>query len=100
MMTPPDWRERPTTITAERIRAFNQRASQNEQLLGRTIFAAGFTWSGVMYWDDVRTVDYLVTAAGGGQNASVASAASVGGLRTCHLAALDDRIRQRSPWDG
>src|SRR6185503_17864304 len=57
----PDWRERPATITAERIRAFNQRASQNEQLLGRTIFAAGFTWSGVMYWDDVRTVDYLVT---------------------------------------
>jgi hypothetical protein len=35
----PDWRERPATITAERIRAFNQRASQNEQLFGRTIFA-------------------------------------------------------------
>src|SRR5262249_21444880 len=56
-----DWRERPKDITDERIAAFNQRASQNEQLVARTIYAAGFTWSGVMLWDDIRTVDYLVT---------------------------------------
>ena len=89
----PDWRERPATITAERIRAFNQRASQNEQLLGRTIFAAGFTWSGVMYWDDVRTVDYLVTRPEVDKKRIGCVGLSVGGLRTCHLAALDDRIK-------
>src|SRR5262249_36176510 len=58
---PADWRERPASITAERIREFNTRASQNEQLVGRTIYAAGFTWSGVLFWDDMRTVDYLLT---------------------------------------
>ena len=58
---PADWRERPSDISRERISAFNQRASQNEQLVGRTIFAAGFTWAGVMFWDDIRSVDYLLT---------------------------------------
>src|SRR5207245_5761998 len=58
---PADWRERPRSITRQRITAFNQRASQNEQLVGRTILAAGFTWPGVMFWDDIRTVDYLLT---------------------------------------
>jgi len=28
--------------------------------VGRTILAAGFTWTGVLFWDDIRTVDYLV----------------------------------------
>ena len=63
---PADWRERPRSITAERIAAFNRRSSESEQLVGRTIFAAGFTWPGVMFWDDVRTVDYLLTPAGSG----------------------------------
>src|SRR6185436_13942097 len=58
---PADWRERPNTISSERINAFNQRSGQSEQLVGRTIFAAGFTWAGVMFWDDIRSVDYLVT---------------------------------------
>lgn len=44
-----DWRERPASLTRERIQAFNSRASQNEQLVGRTIYAAGFTWPGVMF---------------------------------------------------
>ena len=56
-----DWRERPASLTRERIQAFNSRAGQNEQLVGRTIYAAGFTWPGVMFWDDVRSVDYLLT---------------------------------------
>src|SRR4051812_9633058 len=34
---PADWRERPNTISNERINAFNQRSGQSEQLLGRTI---------------------------------------------------------------
>jgi dienelactone hydrolase len=88
-----DWRDRPPDIAAERIQAFNQRASQNEQLVGRTIYAAGFTWSGVMYWDDIRTVDYLVTRPEVDKNRIGCIGLSMGGLRTCHLAALDDRIK-------
>jgi dienelactone hydrolase len=90
---PRDWRERPPEITAERIAAFNQRSSQSEQLVGRTIYAAGFTWPGVMFWDDVRTVDYLASRPDVDPARIGCVGLSVGGLRTCHLAALDERIK-------
>jgi dienelactone hydrolase len=90
---PADWRERPASLTKERIHAFNSRASQNEQLVGRTIYTAGFTWPGVMFWDDVRTVDYLLTRPDVDPKRIGCVGLSVGGLRSCHLAALDERIR-------
>jgi dienelactone hydrolase len=90
---PADWRQRPTTITRERIREFNERAGQNEQLVGRTIYAAGFTWSGVMFWDDIRTLDYLLTRPEVDKNRVGCVGLSVGAIRSCHLAALDDRIK-------
>ena len=90
---PPDWRERPTTITRERIREFNRRAGQNEQLVGRTIYAAGFTWSGVMFWDDIRSLDYLLSRPEVDKNRVGCVGLSVGAIRSCHLAALDDRIK-------
>ncbi len=88
-----DWRMRPKAITPERITAFNQRSSQSEQLVGRTIYAAGFTWPGVMFWDDIRTVDYLVSRPEVDAKRIGCVGLSVGGLRACHLAALDDRIK-------
>jgi dienelactone hydrolase len=90
---PPDWRERPNDIKTERISAFNQRAGQSEQLVGRTIFSAGFTWAGVIFWDDVRSVDYLLTRPEVDKKRIGCVGLSVGGLRSCHLAALDDRIK-------
>lgn len=90
---PADWRERPASLSGERIRAFNARAGQNEQLVGRTIYSAGFTWPGVMFWDDIRTVDYLLTRPDVDPKRIGCVGLSVGGLRSCHLAALDDRIR-------
>jgi dienelactone hydrolase len=90
---PADFRDRPTSISQARIAAFNQRASQGEQLVGRTIFAAGFTWAGLMFWDDIRSVDYLVTRPEVDRERIGCVGLSVGGLRSCHLAALDDRIK-------
>ena len=90
---PADWRERPREIPAERISAFNQRAGQNEQLVGRTIYSAGFTWPGVMFWDDIRTVDYLASRPEVDPQRIGCVGLSVGGLRSCHLAALDERIK-------
>ena len=90
---PQDWRERPRSITPERIAAFNRRSSDDEQLLGRTIFAAGFTWAGVMFWDDVRTVDYLASRPEVDPARIGCVGLSLGGLRSVHLAALDDRIK-------
>jgi dienelactone hydrolase len=88
-----DWRHPSRGITRERVAAFNQRAGQNEALVGRTIYAAGFTWAGVMFWDDIRSVDYLVSRPEVDRNRIGCVGLSVGGLRSCHLAALDDRIK-------
>ncbi len=90
---PADWRDRPADMPGERIGAFNTRASQNEQLVGRTIYSAGFTWPGVMCWDDVRTVDYLRTRADVDQSRIGCVGLSVGAVRSAHLAALDDRVK-------
>jgi dienelactone hydrolase len=88
-----DWRERPPTVTPERIALFNRRAGDSESLVGRTIYSAGFTWPGVMFWDDVRTVDYLLTRPEVDPKRIGCVGLSVGGLRSCHLAALDERIK-------
>ncbi len=90
---PADWRERPRSLRKERIDAFNRRSGEGEQLVGRTIFSAGFTWAGVMFWDDVRTVDYLLTRPEVDPRRIGCVGLSVGAVRSAHLAALDDRIR-------
>ena len=90
---PADFRERPIDMPQARISAFNQRSSQSEQLVGRTTFSAGFTWAGLMFWDDIRSVDYLVTRPEVDPKRIGCVGLSVGGLRSCHLAALDDRIK-------
>ena len=90
---PEDWRDRPRTITPERIAAFNSRAGSNEQFVARNIYSLGFTWSGVMFWDDIRTVDYLISRPEVDRNRIGCVGLSVGGFRTIHLAALDDRIK-------
>lgn len=89
----PDWKRPGPGITRERIEAFNRRAGENEPLVGRTIYSAGFTWSGVMFWDDIRSLDYLVSRPEVDKNRVGCVGLSVGGLRSCHLAALDDRIK-------
>jgi dienelactone hydrolase len=90
---PADWRERPATIRPARVADFNRRAGESEPLVARTIYAAGFTWSGLMFTDDVRTVDYLATRPEVDPDRIGCVGLSVGGLRSCHLAALDDRIK-------
>ncbi len=90
---PADWRDRPSTMPVDRVDAFNTRASQNEQLVGRTIYSAGFTWPGVMFWDDVRTVDYLRTRTDVDPSRIGCVGLSVGSLRAAHLAAIDDRVK-------
>jgi dienelactone hydrolase len=90
---PADWRERPSAMTPERIQAFNARASQNEQLVGRTLYSAGLTWPGVMFWDDIRTVDYLRSRPDVHPERIGCVGLSVGAVRAAHLAALDDRVK-------
>jgi len=88
-----DWRERPASLSRERIAGFDRRASESEQLVARTIESAGFTWPGVMFWDDLRTLDYLARRPEVDASRIACVGLSVGAVRALHLAALDDRIK-------
>jgi dienelactone hydrolase len=90
---PPAYRDRPLTMTEQEIRAFNQRASQNESLIARSLFTAGITWPGVVLWDDIRTLDYLAARPDVDAGRLACVGLSVGGYRSFLLAALDERIK-------
>ena len=90
---PPEWKERPATISRDSVTKFNQRSSASEQLMGRTLFSTGTTWAGIIAWDDIRTVDYLITRPEVDPQRIGCVGHSVGGLRSAYLAALDDRIK-------
>ncbi len=90
---PPEWKDRPAGISRDAVTKFNQRSNASEQLMGRTLMSAGVTWAGIIAWDDLRTVDYLVTRPEVDPQRIGCVGHSVGGLRSAYLAALDDRIR-------
>ena len=90
---PEEWKTRPASISSESVTKFNQRSSASEQLMGRTLLSAGTTWAGIIAWDDIRTVDYLITRPEVDPQRIGCVGHSVGGLRSAYLAALDDRIK-------
>lgn len=71
----------------------NLRASQGESVLARSLFWAGTTWHGIAHWDDIRTVDYLVSRPEVDSSRIGCMGISMGSDRTNYLCALDDRIR-------
>ena len=90
---PAAYRDRPLSMTEKEIQAFNQRASQNESLIARSLFTAGITWPGVLLWDDMRTVDYLASRPEVDPRRLGCVGLSLGGYRSFLLAALDNRIK-------
>jgi dienelactone hydrolase len=83
----------PQRMTRDEVATFNRRAGQNEPLVARSLFTAGVTWPGVLLWDDLRTVDYLVTRPEVDTTRLGCVGLSVGGYRSFLLAALDPRIK-------
>lgn len=80
--------ESPETITA-----LNQRNGKSECVVYKNMIDAGFTWAGVLLWDDVRSIDYLETRPEVDRHRIAATGLSVGGFRTNFLAGLDPRIK-------
>jgi dienelactone hydrolase len=89
---PSSYRE-PQRMTPAEVAAFNQRSSQSEQLVARTLMTAGITWPGVVLWDDLRTLDYLASRPEVDRRRLGCVGLSVGGYRSFLLAALDPRIK-------
>ena len=90
---PDDWRTRANDLPVGRVSAFNVRCSQFEPLLSRTLMSAGLTWPGLIFWDDIRTVDYLLTRPEVDRHRIGSIGFSLGGIRSCYLGALDDRVK-------
>jgi dienelactone hydrolase len=90
---PPGYKDRPASLTAKEITAYNRRSSENESLTARTLITAGASWPGVMLWDDIRTLDYLASRPEVDAKRLACVGLSVGGYRSFMLAALDERIR-------
>jgi len=89
---PPAWHH-PDQMSADDVTAFNVRSGANTWTVGTGLFEAGLTWSGVMFLDDLRTVDYLLTRPEVDPERIGCVGLSVGGFRSAHLAGLDARIK-------
>lgn len=82
-----------SNYSREEIDQVNLRASQGESTLARSLFWAGTTWHGIAHWDDIRTVDYLVSRPEVDPSRIGCMGISMGSDRTNYLCAIDDRIR-------
>ncbi len=75
------------------VRRLNRRAAQGESALARSLFWAGVTWQGIAHWDDLRTLDYLLTRPEVDPDRVGCVGISMGGDRAAYLAGLDERVR-------
>ncbi len=63
-----------------------------ESTLVKSLALAGYTWPGIVSWDDIRTVDYLVTRPEVDATRIGCLGVSMGGHRALYLSGLDERI--------
>lgn len=80
----------------EWISATNRVCAYYEHHTAKTIFATGATWPGLHAWDDMRTVDYLMSRPDVDPARIGAIGLSGGGFRTALLIAADPRIKAAS----
>lgn len=79
--------------TMDAVRHLNQQCRGKETTLAKSMAFAGATWPGVVFWDDIRTVDYLTSRPEVDAARIGCVGISMGGYRSIYLSALDDRIR-------
>lgn len=80
------------TMSPEQIDQLNRKCRSKESTLAKSLIYAGMCWPGIMAWDDMRTVDYLVTRPEVDPKRIGCLGVSLGGWRTIFLAGLDERI--------
>lgn len=78
--------------SVEDVKRLNARCRTKESTIVKALTYAGLTWDGVVAWDDMRTVDYLVTRPEVDPARIGCVGVSMGGYRSLFLAGLDDRI--------
>jgi hypothetical protein len=74
------------------VNRLNQVCRGKESTIVKGLCYAGLTWPGIVFWDDIRTVDYLVSRPEVDPKRIGCLGISMGGWRTAFLAGLDERI--------
>lgn len=77
----------------EEVTRLNRKCRAKESTIVKSLTYAGYTWPGVVAWDDIRTVDYLLTRPEIDHSRIGCVGVSMGGWRSLLLAGLDSRIR-------
>jgi dienelactone hydrolase len=78
--------------SVEDVKHLNDKCRRKESTLVKSLIYAGMTWPGIVAWDDMRTVDYLVTRPEVDPKRIGCCGVSLGGYRSLLLCGLDDRI--------
>lgn len=78
--------------SAEDVQTLNQLCRSKESTIVKGLTYAGLTWPGIVFWDDIRTVDYLTSRPEVDPKRIGCLGISMGGWRTSFLAGLDERI--------
>ena len=78
--------------TVEDVKHLNEKCRAKETTLVKSLIYAGMTWPGIVAWDDIRTVDYLLTRPEVDPKRIGCNGISMGGYRSLFLAGLDERI--------
>jgi hypothetical protein len=81
------------TYSVEDVRRLNRECAAKESTVVKSLTFAGLTWPGLVFWDDIRTVDYLVTRPEVDPQRIGCVGISMGGYRSLYLAALEPRIK-------
>lgn len=74
------------------VAAYDEWAAQHESILAKSLLCAGTTWAGVWLAEDQRALDVLCARPDVDPARVGCAGLSGGGLRTCYLAGLDDRV--------
>lgn len=79
--------------TLDDVKHLNGQCRGKEATLVKALTLAGATWPGIVAWDDMRSVDYLLTRPEVDPKRIGCIGISMGGYRAIYLSALDERIR-------
>jgi len=77
----------------EYIEAYNTFSNEHETMIAKSLFMAGTTWPGVMLYEDMRAIDYLLTRDEVDPDRIGCGGLSGGGERTIFLTGMDSRIK-------